>query len=1530
MKNRYQLLMNTRLLLLASSLIFAQTFAADITSKAVTGNWNVGSNWVGESAPGPGDNAIIVSGATISLTGATSITDVTVNSGGTLDLNGNDLDINGNLLVNGDLYDNAAYDILYLSGNLTINSGATIGTGGGGGTFFYLEFDGVGGTQSISGTFSGTIELAGLYITGSSTVDNNLSVTQFDIDEQYVQNGGTFLAGSSLYNFLYSTNNGYFFDKSNGTFTAETSTFKYSLNRNIRMTTEADITFYNLEHSPSNGRGLELDETNAAGAVYTIENMLIRSGSSSAISFRNSASLRYAGTNETLVYDVGSATDVTEEWPSSNGPANVELRSNLGGDVTLSESRTISNLTLLQNPTTGDLLVDDGSAGTITLTVNTKLARKTTGTTGVSVGTADAIAYGSGAEVEYDPISKAAITIGAEWTGSNNPHNVTVNNGAFTLSGTGARTISEVLDLSNGTLDLGNAELSVLGDVISSDVAGSGIIADNTTLVMGDNSTPANSDEDQTISGTISLNKLIVNKTGGTNNLVTLTGSLTFTSNGSLTITNGDLVLTATSILKGQTGSLALTVASGGKLETGGQDLTNLGSLSASAGTIEFNGSSGETLPTGTIGTVEIDNAAGVTMSSGLLTVNTSLILTNGIITTTTSNLLRLAAGASINGTPSATNMIEGPLQVAFASGNTPAVTYPIGFDGNYMPAVFDYNSNSVATSIIEIEAHGALAPSTAPTGIASVSTLSHYCFSERGTSGTFNYDITLTHSLSGFSPSTRNKILRQISSAPTWEYDSVNQGAAGASTQTLSNQTAFPSNDGYFGFGAAGGATIYWTGGGANNNWSTVANWSAAPIAGDIIILTNDGVDGRPNNTTDITAIYDASVTPTDFAAIRLIEVGTSTEVRLTLSKAVTIDITDTSPNGLLLSGNSVLVYNGSSVEMAGSGYNPARTTFAGESTVLYQSASGVPVYGDTYGHLQVNVSATINQTNAVSVAGDYIKSGSGTHTVDGVNLSVTGSTTINSGTLSAINAGSFTLQGSVVNNGVFNLSGSGTSNINGACSGSGDYTTANGTVNFANLLSLSASTQFTVGSAVNTSNALTLASGAVLTINSSLNHSGASFTNNGATINGSGVFVFSGNSAQTISGTSTFADLTLNNTHSSGISADADITTNGDLILVDGILSMNGNAFILGNSSTVSGGNDASHIDGTVTLIATSGTTERFAPVGDGGTGRRLGIKPSTAGDTYQVTFNFSNPQEDFGPDLLNIDAISRLYYWNVTTSGTRSFRVRVHWEDGFADGVLGGAEDDLRPGRWDSGNSEWVDMGRSGSDDNTPGNVQSDAFLSSNAVVTLATLGTDNSLPVALTTFAARLQSDGVSLHWSVASELHNQAFMIERRLADSDDYFATIGEVEGRGTVADAADYAFVDKDVLAGETYVYRLTSRDYSGLLHRYGNGQIEVFAELLPEGYVLEGNYPNPFNPTTTIRFSLANEARVSLVVFDVTGRKITTLVNDRQLAADRHEYLWNGEDAAGRVVASGVYFYRLIVNAGESVQTRRMLLIK
>ncbi|HEX5132139.1 MAG TPA: CHRD domain-containing protein [Candidatus Krumholzibacteria bacterium] len=88
-----------------------------------------------------------------------------------------------------------------------------------------------------------------------------------------------------------------------------------------------------------------------------------------------------------------------------------------------------------------------------------------------------------------------------------------------------------------------------------------------------------------------------------------------------------------------------------------------------------------------------------------------------------------------------------------------------------------------------------------------------------------------------------------------------------------------------------------------------------------------------------------------------------------------------------------------------------------------------------------------------------------------------------------------------------------------------------------------------------------------------------------------------------------------------------------------------------------------------------------------------------------------------------------------------------------------------------------------------------------------------------------------------------------------------------------------------------------------------------------------LAQNYPNPFNPSTTIAFTLATTGRVRLDVFDVNGAFVATLV-DGELPAGDGGAVWNGRDAAGRPVASGVYFYRLA--AGATVQTRKMVLLK
>jgi len=95
-----------------------------------------------------------------------------------------------------------------------------------------------------------------------------------------------------------------------------------------------------------------------------------------------------------------------------------------------------------------------------------------------------------------------------------------------------------------------------------------------------------------------------------------------------------------------------------------------------------------------------------------------------------------------------------------------------------------------------------------------------------------------------------------------------------------------------------------------------------------------------------------------------------------------------------------------------------------------------------------------------------------------------------------------------------------------------------------------------------------------------------------------------------------------------------------------------------------------------------------------------------------------------------------------------------------------------------------------------------------------------------------------------------------------------------------------------------------------------------------LPAGIRLEANYPNPFNPATTIPFSLDMTARVTVSIHDASGRLVRLLAQERDFEAGRHELRWDGRDAAGRPASSGVYFYRLETKRGGAA--RAMLLVK
>ena len=99
------------------------------------------------------------------------------------------------------------------------------------------------------------------------------------------------------------------------------------------------------------------------------------------------------------------------------------------------------------------------------------------------------------------------------------------------------------------------------------------------------------------------------------------------------------------------------------------------------------------------------------------------------------------------------------------------------------------------------------------------------------------------------------------------------------------------------------------------------------------------------------------------------------------------------------------------------------------------------------------------------------------------------------------------------------------------------------------------------------------------------------------------------------------------------------------------------------------------------------------------------------------------------------------------------------------------------------------------------------------------------------------------------------------------------------------------------------------------------------VFAQKLPDNFQLYQNFPNPFNPTTEIRFSIAKTTLVNLQVFNMTGQLVKTLV-DETLVSGEYKTEWNGTDLTGQPVPSGIYFYQL--TSERFSEMKRMALVR
>ena len=102
---------------------------------------------------------------------------------------------------------------------------------------------------------------------------------------------------------------------------------------------------------------------------------------------------------------------------------------------------------------------------------------------------------------------------------------------------------------------------------------------------------------------------------------------------------------------------------------------------------------------------------------------------------------------------------------------------------------------------------------------------------------------------------------------------------------------------------------------------------------------------------------------------------------------------------------------------------------------------------------------------------------------------------------------------------------------------------------------------------------------------------------------------------------------------------------------------------------------------------------------------------------------------------------------------------------------------------------------------------------------------------------------------------------------------------------------------------------------------------QVDVQPTAIPADFALGQNYPNPFNPSTVIEFSLPTPSRAEVKVFNILGQVVKELA-DRDFPAGHHQLIWDGTDAKGRAVPSGIYFYRVL--NGNRAESKKMVLLK
>lgn len=408
--------------------------------------------------------------------------------------------------------------------------------------------------------------------------------------------------------------------------------------------------------------------------------------------------------------------------------------------------------------------------------------------------------------------------------------------------------------------------------------------------------------------------------------------------------------------------------------------------------------------------------------------------------------------------------------------------------------------------------------------------------------------------------------------------------------------------------------------------------------------------------------------------------------------------------------------------------------------------------------------------------------------------------------------------------------------------------------------------------------------------------------------------IFINSGHTV-TINSNVTCGSLNKNGTLQFDNVTSRSLTINNQMVFTGGTITIGNNSVTIGSGGSITGASSSNYFitDGTGTLTRNNvGSSNTLFPVGFSGSYNPVTINNSGTADNFSVRV-----QNTISPAPSDTSKVVRRM-WTITESaaGGSNASITLQYNTGEWAGSFNNSPGIISIGRHNG--SAWIESSASWS------NPSSNVFTASASGFTSFSpfiLGNSGALPVTISYFNSITDKRNVRLQWSTSNEINNSGFEVERCLINKNGSFSwsKIGFVQGNGTTSQPHEYSFADYRLAAG-SYKYRLKQIDYNSS-YEYHNLVSDVVIGT-PGSYNVSQNYPNPSNPKSKIDYEIPGAGRVTVKVYDLTGKEVATL-------ADKyHEAGYYTAEFDGTSLASGIYFYR--ITAENFSVVKKMVLIK